>query len=396
MNYTRTLARIAELSARKGSERDGIAKVGEHIAALLNAGAVVIFRFRSDGTLQNVASFGVPSRALDNLESSGSETWLTGLFGGSGEPVIFERPTKGGHQGVVDAWAELAGWATMALVPLSGDADGEPVGALVVGHATPRKYDTEECDILQVIGVLVSQVVERLDSGDGEVESSKSQLFSVLSHELRTPLTSIMGFTQLIRKRLSASPNTDRRTLEHLNVLWVQAHRLNRLIDTFVDMTRIERGEFQLTRGDVELTGLLRMAAEQSVAQAGSHNEVALDLPDEPLWVHGDSKRLEQAFGHILSNAVRYAPHDQPILLSCKVDPDESMVTIRITDRGPGIPASRLEEIFDRKHPSGPLKSGGLGVGLYLTRVIVEAHGGRISIESSSNSGTVVAIALPV
>jgi signal transduction histidine kinase len=72
------------------------------------------------------------------------------------------------------------------------------------------------------------------------------------------------------------------------------------------------------------------------------------------------------------------------------------MVTIRITDRGPGIPASRLEEIFDRKHPSGPLKSGGLGVGLYLTRVIVEAHGGRISIESSSNSGTVVAIALPV
>jgi two-component system CheB/CheR fusion protein len=146
----------------------------------------------------------------------------------------------------------------------------------------------------------------------------------------------------------------------------------------------------------VELTGLLRTAAEQSVAQAGSHNEVLLDVPDEPLWLHGDSKRLEQAFGHILSNAVRYAPPNQPILLSCKLDADESTVTIRITDRGPGIPTSRLQEIFDRKHPGGPLKSGGLGVGLYLTRVIVEAHGGRISIESSSNSGTVVAMTLPV
>jgi signal transduction histidine kinase len=180
--------------------------------------------------------------------------------------------------------------------------------------------------------------------------------------------------------------------MEQLDVLWAQAQRLNRLIDTFVDMNRIERGEFEITRGQVEITSLLKAAT----SQAGAQHEISMDLPDQPLWVHGDSKRLEQVFSHILSNALRYAPQSQPIRLTCKADAGEGTVTIKVTDRGPGIPPPRLKEIFARKYAGGPLKAGGLGVGLYLSKVIVEAHGGRISIESSSAKGTVVEIVLPV
>jgi signal transduction histidine kinase len=205
-----------------------------------------------------------------------------------------------------------------------------------------------------------------------------------------------MGFAQLIRKRLNASGTADPRLIEQLDVLWAQAQRLNRLIDTFVDMSRIERGEFEITQGQIELIGILRAAGEQALAQAGSHNKIEYDLPSKPLWLHGDSKRLEQALSHVISNAIRYSPHDQPIKISCEEDSAEKTATIEIIDQGPGIPSARLKEVFDRDHPGSPLKSGGLGVGLYLSKMIVEAHGGQISIDSETGKGTRVVIVLPV
>jgi signal transduction histidine kinase len=308
---------------------------------------------------------------------------------------VVVRAGKGTSAQGAGMWADLLDAATMAFAPLH--SNGQTLGILVVCHRTPYDYQPQESDILRVGAALASGGVARLPLDEGGTrESSKSQLFSVLSHELRTPLTSIMGFTQLIRKRISASEHADPRTMEQLDVLWAQAHRLNRLIDTFVDMARIERGEFEIVRGKVELTGLIKSAAEQAVAQASSHHTINVDVPDEALWLHGDSKRLEQAFNHVISNAVRYSPQSHPIQITCKEDADRHTVTIKVADRGPGIPASRLKEIFDRNYPSGPLKSGGLGIGLFLSKVIVEAHGGQISIVSASGKGTTVSIVLPV
>ena len=133
-----------------------------------------------------------------------------------------------------------------------------------------------------------------------------------------------------------------------------------------------------------------------AVTQASSHHKVNVDVPGEPLWLHGDSKRLEQVFNHVISNAVRYSSQSHPISITCKEDAEQHTVTIKVADRGPGIPASRLKEIFGPNYPRGPLKSGGLGVGLYLSKVIVEAHGGQISIVSASGKGTTVSIVLPV
>lgn len=394
MEYAEALARIAEASAKTNGKPDAIQRIVEETAAIFHADMASVFHFRENGSLKHVAGIGLPPLTIHKLEDISNSRQISALLDKSSPPVI-AHTTGTYRKTAAGSWADFMGVATIALASLPMQSDDKRHGLLVLCHKAPYEYPPNDLAILRILAVLVTPVVIKVSQGTSEqMDTSKSQLFSVLSHELRTPLTSIMGFTQLIRKRLSASAHSDRRTMEQLDMLWAQAQRLNRLIDAFVDLNRIERGEFEITRGQVEVTSLLRGTAE-GLSQAGSHHTIQMDLPDQEVWVYGDSKRLEQVFNHILANALKYAPLEQPIKVSCEADAGEGTVIIRITDRGPGIPAARLKEIFDRTYPGGPLKSGGLGVGLYLSKVIVEAHGGRISIQSSSAKGTVVEIVLP-
>ncbi|MEO8287279.1 MAG: ATP-binding protein [Chloroflexota bacterium] len=394
-NYIKSLAEIADLSAEAGGERAIIEKLASTAAGLFNTNMASVFLHGSDGTFRHLGGFGVAPSVARKLEAAGTSHWAKELMGNSGHPMLIGNAQKHSPTLEIGAWATLMGATTLMLAPLV--SEGKPLGMLVLYYDSPYVYSNEECQVLQTLAALASSVVARaaVAEGDGDV-SSKIQLFSVLSHELRTPLTSIMGFTQLIRKRISSSGHADQRLMEQLDVLWAQAQRLNRLIDTFVDLSRIERGEFAITRGKVELTGLLRLAAGQAVAQASSNHTVDLKISSEPLWLHGDNKRLEQVFNNVISNAVRYSPQNETIDVSCREDVFEGNVIIKVEDKGPGIPASRLNEVFEHNYHGGPLRSGGLGVGLYLSKVIVEAHGGHISIESASGVGTTVAIVLPV
>jgi signal transduction histidine kinase len=395
MDYTTTLTRIAELSVKSSGERASIEKIVSEAAGLFNSGVASIFRIGQDWSLGHLASSGVSPHSTRKLEEAGGDGWPSELFGDSLAPVVLQDAQKQTISAEVGIWARLLNASTIALVPLRHDK--KVLGVLALFHRAPYTYSSEECDLLVTIAALTAAAVERTLAAEGGLPASlKSQLFSVLGHELRTPLTSIMGFTQLIRKRLASSSTADPRLIEQLDVLWAQAQRLNRLIDTFVDITRIERGEFEIAHGQVELTELLRLSGEQALAQASAHHMINLDIPNHPVWLHGDSKRLEQAFNHVISNAVRYSPQDAPITITCRQDSAQSTASIEIIDQGPGIPSARLKEIFDRNSPSGPLKSGGLGVGLYMSKVIVEAHGGQIAINSHYGKGTTVAISLPV
>ncbi len=383
------------MSEKAGEEQASLEQVASEVVRLFDAGMSSIFQYGPDIGIKHIAGFGIPSHSIRKLEEAQNQDQLASLLGESARPLVIADAKGNPLEPVIGTWTTILNAETIIIAPLN--SKGALLGWIAIYHTSRRDYGQEECNVLQTLAVLTSTLVARVSYHDEEKsESPKSQLFSVLSHELRTPLTSIMGFTQLIRKRLSAKGDADHRTIEQLDILWAQAQRLNRLIDTFVDMSRIERGEFEITRGQVELTGLLRLAAEQSVAQASSHHTVNVDAPPEPLWLHGDTRRLEQMFGHLLANALRYSPQDQPIEVSCNTDTGKESVSVRISDHGPGIPPERLKDAFDRNYPSGPLKSGGLGVGLYLSKVIVEAHGGKISVESAPGVGTTVDILLPV
>jgi signal transduction histidine kinase len=226
-------------------------------------------------------------------------------------------------------------------------------------------------------------------------EKAQGQFLDVLSHELRTPLTSIMGFAQIIRRRISSARDVDSRVRDQLDLLWGQAQRLNRLLDTFVDMSTMERGEFAVEHNRLDVAALLTAALDQSLTQSRSAHRFSADIPDQPIWIFGDAKRLEHVFGHVLSNALRYSPEGQPIAVTCKLEPVENEVLVSVTDRGPGIPPEMQKEIFKRFYPSDARRSGGMGVGLYVSRAIVDAHGGRLSLESSPGRGTSVHIHLP-
>ena len=392
--YARTLSKVADMATGAGDPRADIESIAREIAELYEAPMSSVFVYLNGSAPKHVTGHAVSPRFLRSLDRLGAG-WESLVPSGARGPIIVSDIASQGPTADICHWASSTGIATLALAPVT--AEGKPLGALVLYHRRPYHYRDEDRLVLQALAGLASPVITRarLGSGPDGFEGSNSALFSVLGHELRTPLTAIMGFTQMIRKRVSATTPLDNRLLEQLDVLWVQSQRLNRLIDSFVDLGRIERGDFQISTARLELTDLLRKVGTQTLIQVGARHFLVTDLPRKPVWLHGDARRLEQVFSHLLMNAAKYSPSDVPIELTCEVDEANESALVRITDRGPGISSTRIKEIFQDRYPSGPLKAGGLGVGLYLSKVIVEAHNGSISIDTSE-SGTAVTVTLPL
>lgn len=352
---------------------------------------VSVFLHNNGSGPRHITGYAVSPRFLRTLEPI-TEAWGLLLPPGARRPVVLHNvPLNGPTEGLCD-WASSSGITTLALAPIS--AGGRVLAAFVLYHREHVEYGEEARFVLQALAGLASPVIRKANLA-GEADGSNSALFNILGHELRTPLTAIMGFTQMIRKRLATVAPGDSRLLEQVDVLWVQSQRLNRLIDSFVDLGRIERGDFHISPARFELTGLLRSVASQTLEQVGSRHTLNISLPRRPVWLNGDVRRLEQVFGHLLMNASKYSPSDRSIELTCEADPGLGETVVRITDHGPGIPSARIKEIFQDRYPTGPLKAGGLGVGLYLSKVIVEAHGGNITLDTSAD-GTAVTITLPL
>ena len=179
-------------------------------------------------------------------------------------------------------------------------------------------------------------------------DKGRDHFISALSHELRTPLTSIIGFTQMIRRKLADSSPGNSRLVEQMEIIWTQAQRLNRLIDTFVDIANIEQGDFTLKFGKLELVSVLKSAVEQTVARVNPSSKVEMKLPDNPVWARGDRQRLEQVFSHVLSNAFRYSPEESPVVITCEEREIDGHLAISVSDRGPGISEDLRGAIFER------------------------------------------------
>jgi signal transduction histidine kinase len=171
---------------------------------------------------------------------------------------------------------------------------------------------------------------------------------------------------------------------------------LNRLIDTFVDLAHIEQGSFEISMGRVELVSVVHSAVEQAFAQSGVGSRVETGLPAQPIWIHGDQRRLEQVFAHLLSNAIRYSPAGSQIRVTLAARQPEGRAVVEVADRGPGLPPWMHQRLFEPFQEQPSPGTGGLGVGLFLSRTIVEAHGGHISAASPDDGGTIVTVVLPM
>jgi signal transduction histidine kinase len=221
-------------------------------------------------------------------------------------------------------------------------------------------------------------------------ERLKSDLVNTVSHELRTPLSGVLGFTKLLLTR-----EFDSETRRHyLGIVDAQARRLSQLIDDFLDVRTIEEGRFERDRELVDMGVILRDEATLYSLQSQSH-ELALDLPETPLPVLGNPDRLRQVIGNLLSNAIKYSPHGGRVEVTAESHGDAVRVEVR--DEGIGIPVKQQSRIFTKFFRADAAASGitGTGLGLAVSRDIIESHGGQIGFVSTEGEGTTFFVELP-
>jgi len=240
-----------------------------------------------------------------------------------------------------------------------------------------------------------------------ELDKLKSQFLSIASHELKTPITAMSGFIQIAVRRLRR--RIDRRNpadteqgaedltlLEQLEVVNRQTTKLARLVDELLDVSRIESGRLEFRVADVDLAALADEVVGRLEMVAGEH-ALVVRRKGERFVVRGDRDHLEQVLNNLVSNAVKYSPSGRRVDISLGSTGD-GMVLLSVTDQGMGIRAAELESIFGLFYRSPDREArdvGGMGLGLYISKEIVDRHGGRIWAESRTGEGTTFHVALP-
>jgi signal transduction histidine kinase len=216
-----------------------------------------------------------------------------------------------------------------------------------------------------------------------ESERLKSQLVSIVSHELRNPLTSILGYTSLLLNRDIEKPQVK----HYLEIIQQQGNRLNSLIDHFLESESVDTGRLELNLQPLDLEPLLVEEAKL-VSDKVTRHRIELAMDEDSLPVRGDRDRLAQVFANLLGNAVKYSPGGGLIEVGGKVVGDS--VTVYVRDQGLGIPGEHQAQIFTKFFRGGARESGiaGTGLGLAVSREIIEAHGGRIGFTSDPGSGS--------
>jgi len=225
-----------------------------------------------------------------------------------------------------------------------------------------------------------------------EAEALKSTFISIISHELKTPVSLIKGYAETLRRE---DAHWDAATVrDSLAVIAEESDRLAELIDNLLDASRLQAGALKLNQAEVALDQLARRLVKKFQTQSDKH-QLSADFPPDFPTILGDEERLTQVLSNLLSNAIKYSPGGQ-VNVSGQVNPHE--ITLRVTDEGPGIPTPDLPHIFERFYRADSdltKRAKGTGLGLYLAKAVIEAHGGRIWVESTSGKGTTFVFTLP-
>jgi len=227
------------------------------------------------------------------------------------------------------------------------------------------------------------------------LERVKSEFIASVSHELRTPLSSILGYTEILL-RGRPGPLTPVQQ-EFLQTILDGSRRLKLLVDDLLDVSRIEVGKFRMNFDDIDLEEVIRRA-EETIRPIAAKAEVAiaLDVPAFLPLIEGDEDRIGQVLDNLLSNAVKFSHAGGRVRVA--VEEELAALSVTVTDDGIGIPEDDIPYLFSRFYRASnaePNRRSGTGLGLYITKAIVEGHGGHIRAESTSGVGTTIHFWLP-
>jgi signal transduction histidine kinase len=218
-------------------------------------------------------------------------------------------------------------------------------------------------------------------------QNAQRDFLANVTHDLRTPLTSIQGFSQAIIDGVASNPAAAQRAAQ---IIHDEAGRLNRMVQELLDLARIEAGRFRMTRHSVRLTDILLATGERLTPRATEKGlTLTVDVPQLPL-IAGDGDRLVQVFTNLIDNAIKHTPEGGTVLL--RAAQEDNGILVQVRDNGEGIPAADLPHIFDRFYQVDKSRHrerrDGVGLGLTITKGIVEAHGGRLWVVSKEGEGT--------
>lgn len=241
---------------------------------------------------------------------------------------------------------------------------------------------------------LEAQLQQRVEEL-AEADRRKDEFLAMLAHELRNPLAPILNSVAILNRISSQEPTAVR----HREIIGRQSRQMARLLEDLLDVSRVEQGKIELRREPVSVSAAIEHAVEATRPWSEERgHRVALRLPEEPLAVEADPARLEQILVNLLSNAIKYTDEGGEITVSAVRD--EAFVAISVRDTGVGIPAEFLPQVFDlftQGHRSLARSEGGLGIGLTLTRTLVQMHGGAITAHSAGPGlGSDFVIRLPL
>ena len=217
-----------------------------------------------------------------------------------------------------------------------------------------------------------------------------AEMISKIAHELRSPLTSVKGFSATLVKRWDAF--TDEQRKQFVATIHQDSLRMARVVAEVVDLARIESGRLELNPSDVHLLSLCEKA-HANVSNLPGAERVSIEVSDD-LFVRGDFDRLEHVVSNLIENAVKFSDEGS-ITVGAQAQP-ENKVELRVSDLGVGIDSEILPGVFDGPAPRGGRATpSGTGLGLYLSRRLIEAHGGTISAASEPGEGSTFTVVLP-
>src|SRR5258708_4263123 len=228
------------------------------------------------------------------------------------------------------------------------------------------------------------------------MEEMQSTILSMVSRELQTPFAIIKSYAATLAREDAAWPlETIQRVARSIEE---ECDRLHRLITDLLDLSRIQAGRVAMRVGSVHLQQLVAEVIDQLAPRAPRHSLRSSFAPNFPI-IRGDADQLRRALSNLVQNAIKYSPNGGEVLVVGEMAPP-ARVLVRVIDQGTGIPPGEQERIFERFHRSDTRLSratAGVGLGLYITRSIVEGHGGRIWAESPGpGRGSIFTMVLPI
>ena len=335
-------------------------------------------------------------RALARTTESGQSKFGDRLFR---EPCIEEELQQcGGYRTL-----KKEGVESFIMVPVR--ANGEVVGTLQLASRTPRKFKPEEVNLLQTIGNQLGVAVQKAQLYEETVRQAveleranklQADFTAMIAHDLRSPLMNIMGVAEVMVAGMFGS--VSREQTKWLGRIQSNSQSLVDLVSDFLDVSKLESGYIDLSRETLNLSGLIQknldsyrvLALDKKISIRGSVD------PSLPV-IHADPRRLDQVLSNLISNAIKFTREDGEVEVGATLM-DAARVKVWVGDNGVGIAANEIGRLFEKYRQGGNVKHSshrGTGLGLVICKMIVEAHSGRIWVESEEGKGTTFFFSLP-